>query len=159
MTVGARPVDDADREWIEALLREHWGGEGQAAHGELFFPADHEGFMAFDDAGPIGVITYRVEAGACEVTFLHSLKPGHGAGSVLLHLVAQAAREAGCRRLWLITTNDNRHAQTWYVRRGLRLAAVHEGAVDSSRKMKPSIPLVGDDGTPIRDEIEMELVL
>ena len=36
------------------------------------------------------------------------------------------------------------------------MVAVREGAVDESRKRKPSIPLVNERGVPIRDEIEME---
>jgi hypothetical protein len=32
-------------------------------------------------------------------------------------------------------------------------------AVDQARKVKPEIPLVGMHGIPIRDEIELELVL
>ena len=43
VAVAARPKDDADRPWIEALLRDHWGGEMQIGHGEAFYPADHEG--------------------------------------------------------------------------------------------------------------------
>ena len=159
MAVAARPKDDADRPWIEALLRDHWSGEMQVGHGERFYPADHEGFLAFDGSGLIGVITYRVDADDCEVTLLHSLRPGRGVGSMLLHLTAQAARDTGCRRIWLITTNDNRDALAWYERRGFRVEAVHEGAMDSSRQMKPSIPLVGHDGTPIRDEIELAMEL
>jgi hypothetical protein len=31
--------------------------------------------------------------------------------------------------------------------------------VEESRRLKPSISLVGENGIPIRDEIELELVL
>lgn len=41
-------------------------------------------------------------------------------------------------------------------RLGFGLVAVHEGAVDRSRRVKPEIPLVSDNGTPIRDELEYE---
>jgi hypothetical protein len=34
--------------------------------------------------------------------------------------------------------------------------AIHAGAVDAARKIKPQIPLVGENGIPIHDEIEME---
>jgi hypothetical protein len=38
-----------------------------------------------------------------------------------------------------------------------RLAALHRGAVDYSRThLKPEIPVVGDYGIPLRDEIEVE---
>jgi RimJ/RimL family protein N-acetyltransferase len=67
-----------------------------------------------------------------------------------------AAKALGARRLWLITTNDNARAQRFYERHGFRLAAVHEGALVRSRELKPEIPLVSADGTPIRDELEYE---
>jgi hypothetical protein len=36
---------------------------------------------------------------------------------------------------------------------------VHPGALERSRALKPSIPLIGFDGIPLRDEIELELLL
>jgi len=56
----------------------------------------------------------------------------------------------------VITTNDNLRAIGFYERRGYRVIAVHRGAVDRARAIKPSIPEVSADGTPIRDEIELE---
>jgi hypothetical protein len=37
--------------------------------------------------------------------------------------------------------------------------AIHRDAVMRARKLKPEIPLLGNDGIPIRDEIELELLL
>jgi hypothetical protein len=42
---------------------------------------------------------------------------------------------------------------------GFSLIAVHQGAVDASRKLKPEIPLIGIDGVRIRDKHEYELTL
>jgi len=67
--------------------------------------------------------------------------------------------ENGCRRVWLITSNDNLDALRFYQRRGLRLVAVHRGAIDEARRVKPSIPATGEYGIPVRDEIELELQL
>ena len=36
------------------------------------------------------------------------------------------------------------------------LVAVYPGAIIEARKLKPSIPLVGHCGIPVRDEIELE---
>ncbi len=47
----------------------------------------------------------------------------------------------------------------FYQRRGFVLASMHRGAVDESRKIKPEIPLLGMDGIPIQDEIELEMAL
>ena len=63
------------------------------------------------------------------------------------------------RRAWLITTNDNLDAIRFYQRRGFTIATVHAGAIEQSRTIKPSIPLVGSYGIPIRDEIEFEMLL
>jgi hypothetical protein len=70
--------------------------------------------------------------------------------------VSHVAREAGYSRLWLITTNDNDRAIGFYVAHGFEVVEVREGAVDASRRLKPSIPLVNEHGVPITDEIEME---
>jgi hypothetical protein len=37
--------------------------------------------------------------------------------------------------------------------------AIHRGAVDDARRLKSSIPLVGEHGIEIHDELEFELVL
>ena len=73
--------------------------------------------------------------------------------------VTQVAREAGCKRLWLITTNDNLHALRFYQKRGFRLVAVHRSAVDAARQLKPRISLIGNDQIPLPDEIELEMLL
>ena len=55
---------------------------------------------------------------------------------------------------WLITTNDNLSAIGLYQRHGFRLAELHVGGVDRSREtLKPEIPLVGDHGIEIHDEL------
>jgi hypothetical protein len=59
----------------------------------------------------------------------------------------------------LITTNDNLHAIGFYQKRGFQMAAIHRGAVNEARKLKPSIPMIGAHGIPMRDEIELEMVL
>jgi len=56
-------------------------------------------------------------------------------------------------------TNGNLGALRFYQRRGFRIAAVRPNGVAASRRLKPGIPEVGEYGIPIRDEIELELML
>jgi ribosomal protein S18 acetylase RimI-like enzyme len=156
--MNVRPLDEADRGWLRDVLRNGWGGEIMVGAGRPFFPAEHEGFVAGDRDG---VLTYLIAHEACEVTMIESFAPGRGVGTALLEAVAAAARRAGAVRLWLVTTNDNTHAQAWYERRGFGVVAVREGAIDEARRRwKPTIPLVNaETGLPIRDEIEMEMQL
>jgi len=82
-----------------------------------------------------------------------------GIGAALLARATQVARDAGATRVWLITTNDNLRAIRFYERRGFRIIAVHRGAVDRARMLKPSIPLVAENGLELHDELERELIL
>jgi hypothetical protein len=50
-------------------------------------------------------------------------------------------------------------ALRFYQQCGFVLAAIHRNALEQSRKLKPEIPLVGNDGIPLRDEIELEMML
>jgi ribosomal protein S18 acetylase RimI-like enzyme len=104
-------------------------------------------------------VTYNIDVNECEIVTMNSLEEGRGIGTALINTVKQTAIAAGCKRLWLITTNDNTAALHFYQRRGFVIAAVHPNAMEESRKLKPEIPLTGNDGIPIRDEIELEMML
>jgi GNAT superfamily N-acetyltransferase len=142
------------RFWIE-----HWGGEEMIAHGTVYRPEQLEGFVVEEGEEWIGLLTFFIETNECEVTSLDSLRAGQGIGSRLIDKVIEEARLRNCRRLFLITTNDNLNALGFYQKRGFELVAVHRGAVNESRKRKPTIPLVGMNGIPLRDEIELEMSL
>ena len=105
---------------------------------------------------PSGLLTYTIDGDSCEIVTIDAMVERRGVGSLLIAAVEDAARDAGCTRLWLITTNDNERALGFYRANGFELVAVHEGAVARSRELKPSIPLVNEAGVPIQDEIEME---
>lgn len=107
----------------------------------------------------VGLATYSVSDGECELVSLDAYQPGQGVGSALLARVRDEAVQCGCSRLWLITTNDNLDALRFYQRRGMRLAALHAGALDTARRIKPAISLTGEYGIPIHDELELELRL
>jgi ribosomal protein S18 acetylase RimI-like enzyme len=104
-------------------------------------------------------LTYHIDGDACEIVTLDSQREGWGIGTALIEAVKAAARQSGCGRLWLVTTNDNTHALRFYQKRGFILAALHRDAVAASRAIKPEIPFFGVDGIPIRDEIELEMSL
>jgi N-acetylglutamate synthase-like GNAT family acetyltransferase len=154
-----RALSPADRDWVKRHVTEHWGAEIVVAHCTIYRPAELPGFVVELDGKVAGLVTFHIAGDACEIVTLDSLVEGHGIGMALIEAVKTAATAAGCRRLWLITTNDNLHALGFYQKRGFRLVEVHPGAVEAARVLKPEIPLIGNDGIPIRDEIELEIVL
>jgi len=149
----------ADRPWLRQFMRDHWGAEEMVAAGRLFYPAENPAFLAVEDGQVVGVVTYEFHADECEITSINNHYATSGIGTALIERVAAAARSRSCRRVWLITTNDNLNALRFYQKRGFRLAALYPGAVDESRTIKPQIPLVGENGIPLYDEIRLELAL
>jgi len=155
--VAIRPIEESDREWLRPFMAEHWGAETMVSGGRLMRPAEFPGFVAEREGKVVGVVTYRHEGEDFEVASLDSLEEGRGIGKALLGAVTDVARAKGVPRAWLVTTNDNMRALRFYQRLGWELVAVHRGAVDRAREtLKPEIPRVGNDGIPLRDEIELE---
>ena len=158
-----RPYAAGDRRWAEGLLEENMGGSRVARLGEVIDPVELPGLVAEGDGERIGLLTYIVDGDQFEVLSLHCRVENAGAGSALLAAAAELARGRGCRRLWLLTTNDNLHALGFYQRRGLRLCALHAGALDRDRALKPEIPQVNPDNRipmrDLRDLLELELAL
>jgi GNAT superfamily N-acetyltransferase len=148
-----------DREWVARFMAEHWGSSSMVVHGTIYYPHEFPGFVALCDGERVGLVTYRLEGNECEMLSLDSMRQSMGVGSALIEAVKEAARRAGCWRLWLITTNDNLHALRFYQKRGFTLVAVYPNALEAARKLKPEIPLIGYDGIPLRDEIELETIL
>ena len=154
-----RPVDKSDRNWVAQFLDQHWGSTRIVSRGQAYLAHLLPGFVAEQDDERVGLITYRIDDDECEVVTINSLAEKAGIGSALIEAVKAAAAEEGCKRLWLITTNDNMDALRFYQKRGFQLVAVYPKALDESRKIKPEIPLFGKYGIPLRDEIELEIRL
>jgi GNAT superfamily N-acetyltransferase len=155
-----RPFGPGDRAWAEALLEESMGSTRAVRLGELVEPLELPGLVAEHPQERLGLLTYLVDGDQLEVVSLHSRVENAGAGRALLEAAAVLAADRGCRRLWLVTTNDNLHALGFYQRRGLRLCALHAGALDRDRALKPELPEVNPDNRiPMRDLLELELRL
>jgi N-acetylglutamate synthase-like GNAT family acetyltransferase len=147
------------RNWAASLIRDHWGATEIVTRGRVHDTTALPGFVAVLGGEPIGLATYLIDEDRCELVSLDSIMEGIGVGTALVVSVAAEARKQGCRRLWLITTNDNLDAVHFYQKRGFHLVAVHRDALEETRRLKPELPRTGIDGIPLRDEIEMELQL
>lgn len=154
-----RDLSPEDKPWVQRVLIQYWGSTVQLTRGHRFQADELPGVVAVRDGSEVGLLTYNIDGDACEI-ITHNSMAGHGGiGSCLLDAVRAKARELGCKKLWLITTNDNTPAVRFYQRRGFEMVALHRDAVTNARKLKPEIPNVGFDGIPIRHEIEMEYML
>ncbi len=141
------------------FLTEHWGSPEFVSRGHLHYADQLPGFIAWANNEPVGVITYHIAGIQCEIVTVNSLLERQGIGKGLIDAVKKTAEKISCKRVWLITTNDNTPALVFYQKMGFRLAVLHKDSIKKSRKLKPEIPQTGLDGIPIRDEIELELWL
>ena len=148
-----------DEVWVQDVLKKYWYSTRIISRGKTHEADKLPGFIAYDGNVRVGLVLYQVTGNECEIVSLNSFTELAGVGSHLVDAVKSAAAKAQCRRVWLVTTNDNTHALRFYQRKGFVLSALHLNAIQESRKLKPEIPIIGHDGIPIRDEIELEMIL
>lgn len=158
-----RDIEPRDLTWVRDELARHWGGSQICSLGRWYDADRLPGFIAIaaDGVTRIGLLTHTTPEprGGCEVITLSSSVEDDGVGMHLLDAAVRRARTAGCARIFLTTTNDNLRAIGFYRKRGWRVAALHRGAMDHAREIKPSIPPIGLNGIPLRDELELEMRL
>ena len=154
-----QPLNTADHEWVSQFMLEHWGSNKVVSRGVVYYPQDLPGFVALHESEKVGLVTYNIVNESCEIVTINSTHPSSGVGTALIEAVRDIAIKSGCQRLWLITTNDNMNALRFYQKRGFVLVAVHRNALELSRTLKSEIPMIGNEGIPLRDEIELEMIL
>jgi len=148
-------VEDIQKNKIIEFFKLHWGSPEMVVSSGVYDCSELDGFTIFNEGKIIGLITYIIKGKECEIISLDSMEEGKGIGTLLVHEVENIAIKKNCELVKLVTTNDNLLALKFYQKRGFVLSQVLNNAVDHARKLKPGIPLIGNDGIPIRDEIEL----
>ena len=147
------------REKVNDQIKKEWGLP-IVSRGNIIDVLNLPGFIAVDNDELIGAILYQIKSGECEIAVLFSLKENTGVGSSLINAVIKTAKEQMCKRLWLITTNDNTPAIRFYQKRGFSLKAVHVNAFKVTQKIKNlgDDIILGIDDIPILHEVEFEIL-
>jgi N-acetylglutamate synthase-like GNAT family acetyltransferase len=158
MYYNLREKTEADNAEITRIIR-RWGSEILISQGKIYSASDLEGIIACVDEKIAGVCLYYINSRECEIVLFDVSKQKIGIGSTLINKTLEIAKNAGCKRLWLTTSNDNIDAIKFYQRRGFYIVNVHVEGMQDARKIKPEIPLKGNYDIPIRDEFEFEIQL
>ena len=149
-----------DFEWIKELYIQTWGGDICVSRGKIQKVDDFTGgFVAEISKQNVGFITYTITALELEITGLLSLREKNGVGSALVKAVIDLAKKQKIKKICLVTTNDSLNAIGFWQKRGFKLVKVYPNAMEYTRKLKPLIPLIGENGIPLRDELELEMIL
>ena len=152
-------ITNHNRQQINAFISQRWFSTQMIILGEIVDMTRVEGIVAMDGDEIMGLITYRIFDKVCEITSLDSLREGQGIGTALLEQVIAIARAKTCQKVSVVTTNDNIHAIGFYQKRGFDLVKLHHNSIKQARTLKPEIPLTGQNGIPIRHELQFELNL
>lgn len=153
-------IKDLEKNKVTEFFMEHWGSTEMVISSGTYYCSSLDGFAVLNEQSRIiGLITYVSKDYECEIISLDSIEEGRGIGSLLIKEVEKIAVTKQCWLIKLVTTNDNLLALKFYQKRGFHLSKVIRNAVESARKLKPEIPLIGNDGIPIRDEIELTKII
>lgn len=157
--MSVQPLTERRRARVNQILKEEWNCPPSVSRGRLIDTTSLPGFLFMEGEDIIGVVTYYIEESECEIVTLNSFRENRGIGTALVHSVLEVAKKAHCKRLWLVTTNDDINAIRFYQKKEFELIAVHINAMQMARQQKPSIPLIGMDDIPIKHEFEFEIQL
>ena len=152
-------IDPSNRQAVDAFILRQWFSMDMVVHGERIDLSTADGWFVSENDDIIGLITYRIVGTELEILSLDSLSGNRGIGTALLEMAIGETERNRCARVMLITTNDNLDALRFYQKRGFDMVRLYRNAVDTSRRIKPQIPLTGADNIPIRHEIELEMTL
>lgn len=155
----SKRIDSRNRSLINTFIKQHWYSTTMIIRGKEIDMTKVDGFYFSEEENIIGLITYLVYNDILEITSLNSLRENQGIGSKLIEAVIHEAKEKNIKKIVLITTNDNINAIKFYQKRGFDMAHLYRNALDISRKLKPEIPLIGENSIPLRHEIEFELLV
>ena len=149
-------ISNKTRNLVNQFFIDNWFSTDMSIRGKIIDGTKLDGFLLQENETIIGLITYTFFEDICEIVSLDSKRENMGIGSALLKEIEKIAIDNQCKKMRLITTNDNMRALQFYQKRGYCLTKLYPNAMEEVRKQKPSVPLIGDNGIPLRDEIELE---
>lgn len=149
-------ISNETRNMVNQFFIDNWFSTDMNIRGEIIDGTKLDGFLLQEDNTIIGLVTYTFFGDICEIVSIDSKRENMGIGSALLKEIEKIAIDNQCKKMRLITTNDNMRALQFYQKRGYYLIKLYPNAMEEVRKQKPSVPLIGENGIPLRDEIELE---
>jgi GNAT superfamily N-acetyltransferase len=153
-----RPV--SDKRAFLALMMERWGSHRMMIGLNTYDCAEIDLLGLHDTEGmTLALASWTSEGDRALLCALLSLAPGTGAARDLLSAVKAAAKVRGAVTLRAMVTNDNMPGLIFYQKQGFRFSGLYVEAIDIYRSMIPTIVATGYRDIPVRDALELEIVL
>jgi N-acetylglutamate synthase-like GNAT family acetyltransferase len=117
-----------------------WGSDIIVSRGKIHRTEDLDGVLVYENQKIIGLGLYYIKNNECEIVLLETFIENKGIGTQIIERIKIIAQENNCKRIWVITTNNNINAIKFYQKRGFHFTNIYINAMDESRKIKPEIP-------------------
>ncbi len=143
-------------------MNEYWGGEPLVIRdGKKYYPSSLalDGIVAEQDRHIVGILFYEITDQGYEIILLEVFRQFKGIGTALLKQLQEIAQHNNCHRIYVMATNNNLDTLRFYQRKGFVIYAIRVNAVAQALAIKPTIGLIGEYRIPLRDEIDLELLM
>jgi len=144
-----------DNKKVSGIIK-NWGSDILVTKGKIYKAEDLDGVLVYENEKIIGLGLYYIKDNECEIVLLETFIQNKGIGTKIINKIKEIAKTKKCKRILLITSNENINALRFYQKRGFHFSKIYINAMEKSRKIKPEIPKE-ENGIEIRDEIEFEM--
>lgn len=151
-------INNFNREKVNDFISSQWFSTDMVIRGKVVDMTSVDGIVCYDDKEIVGLITYDLNC-YCEILSLDSLIENKGIGTELIEWVINIVCNNNINKIKVITTNDNIDAIKFYQKRGFDMIKIYHNAIEESRKLKPTNPLLGNYDIPIKHEIEFQKLI
>lgn len=149
----------SDSPQVAHYLRARFGTVQMPGGAGLLDVTTLAGFAARTADGLVGLASFSVQNGRCQLVCLDRLRPGQGHAEVLLQAVIAFARSEGWRTISVVIGNHNLPALRFYQKRGFMITGVQVGELARLYAATPELIHRGDSTIPARDLLQLEFPL
>lgn len=143
-------------ESLEKIFENNWGSVFMIYDSKKINLLEIEHIKILNNNTLEGIITFFEDPVAIHIVSLNSFVSGKGIGKRLLEKIEAIAKQREKQTLYVETTNDNCNAIKFYQTYGFDMYQLQIDEVSNQRILKPSIPVSGCYGIPIKHIIKFK---
>ncbi|KAF0229555.1 MAG: hypothetical protein FD175_1893 [Beijerinckiaceae bacterium] len=153
-----RPIEDKSE--IAAFMVGTWGSTRMMVAMQVYDVMAIEATGLYDAENKlVAFASWALRDKTAYLCALHALVEGKSYARHLLAALMPVLKDKGARTIRAMITNDNMPALTFYQKNGFRFATLYVGGVDAYRPTMPGMRTHGYQDIPIRDALELEMIL
>ncbi|MBT2830220.1 GNAT family N-acetyltransferase [Staphylococcus coagulans] len=146
-------MDQLEESQLKSFFNHYWHDDCMIVSSGVYHLSKLPGFVCVVEEKVYGILTYAIRNTVVEIISINNIEGVRGVGSKLLKALELKVQASPVEEIQVITTNDNLRALGFFQKHGYELEKIMKNAVNDARRIKPSIPLLGDHQIPIKHEI------